>query len=209
MMALSDGSRVPRSDILDGSARRNDVVPLTLPRDINDQIVWARCTISNTSNLSAVVETDIAALFRLDQHPEHASFETLFDQYCIVAVRATIRTVESVAALANNQNQPRIYSVIDHDDANAITVAQAKEYSSCIEQRTTESVTRLLYPRMAVASYAGAFTGFANQRSWIDCASNSVQHYGIKISAEVDARTGGPSELLYEFVVYYAFRNRH
>lgn len=209
MVSLSDGSRLPRSDVYDGASRRTDFVPFKVPRNINDQIVWTRSILSTTSNLSAVIETNIASNFRLDQHPEHSSFEAIFDQYCIPAVRVTIRTTETTTNLAGGLNMPRIYSVLDHDDANTITVAQAKEYSSCQEQRTTESVTRLLYPRMATSAYNGSFSGFANTRAWIDCASNNVQHYGVKIAAEVDARTGGPCELLLEFQIYYAFRNRH
>jgi len=193
----------------DGASRRLDLVPLRVPRNINDQVVWSRAILSQTINLSAVAETQIGALFRLNMHPEFAAYETIFDQYCIPCVRATIRSTETTTNLAGGLNMPRIYTVIDHDDANTITVAQAKEYSTCQEQRTTESVTRLVYPRVAQATYAGAFTGFGNGRMWIDCASDTVQHYGLKIAAEADTRTGGPCELLVEYVIYYAFRNRH
>lgn len=207
--SLPNGALAPISDARDGYGRRDDLVPTDIPRNINDQIVWSRFNYSTTNNLSASIELNTAASFRLALHPEASSFEAIFDQYCIVAVKITTRSVENMSQLAGNQNQPRVYTVLDHDDANAITVAQAKEYASCLEQRITETTVRILYPRIAIASYSGAFTSFANGRMWIDCASDSVQHYGFKLSAEVDGRTGGPSEILIAYEIYYAFRNRH
>jgi hypothetical protein len=207
--SLSDGTRFPISDAYDGYGRRNDIVPQWVPRNINDQVVWARSIYSQTANMSAVTETQLGYYFTLGLHPEHSSFETIFDQYCIPVVRLTLRTTETTTSLTSGLNMPRIYSVIDHDDANTISVAAAKEYTSCMEQRTTESVTRMVYPRIAQSAYIGAFTGYANTRSWLDCAADTVQHYGIKIAAEADTRTGGPCELMLEFEIYYAFRNRH
>lgn len=209
LVSLSGDTRTPKSDIYDGYPRFSDAVPVKVPRNINDQIVYSRIVVDSANTLSATLETKIAFQFSLSLHPEASSFEAIFDQYCIVAVKAVFRTVESVSTIANGIAMPRIYSVIDHDDANAITVAQAKEYNSCVEQRTVESVTRLLYPRVAIATYSGAFTGFGNGRMWIDCASDTVQHYGLKMAAEADARAGGPTELLTQLQIYYAFRNRH
>lgn len=208
--ALPNGATMPMSDLYDGISRRRDFIPTKIPRNINDQLVWSRIVLDTTTNFSAVAEINITALFRLNQHPEASSFSAIFDQYCIPAVVATFRTSETVStSLTGNAAMPRIYTVLDHDDANTITVAQAKEYNSCQEQRTTESVTRILYPRVAVATYAGAFTGFGNQRMWIDCGSDTVQHYGFKIAAEADTRSSTAVELLASYTIYYCFRNRH
>lgn len=207
--ALSNGSQMPISDMYDGLSRRLDIVPTKIPRNISDQIVWSRIILDTQTAFSAVAEINGAALFRLNQHPEASSFAAIFDQYCIPAVVAEFRTSENTATSLSGAAMPRYYTVLDHDDANTITVAQCKEYSSCQEQRCIESVTRIVYPRVAVATYAGAFTGFGNQRMWLDCGSDAVQHYGIKYAAEADTRASAAIELMVKYTIYYCFRNRH
>ncbi len=205
--ALSDGSTVPLSDM--NQRLTANAVPLDVPRKINEQLVWTRTTLDIQGNLSAVAETTIGHYFTLAQLPANSSWSTIFDQYCIPVVVAQIRASENVATIAQGGPMPRIYTVLDHDDANTITVAQAKDYSSCKEQRLIDSVTRVIYPRVAIAAYSGAFTSFANQRSWIDVASSTVQHYGMKTSIEADTRTSGVGEYLIRFTIYYCFRNHH
>jgi len=46
---------------------------------------------------------------------------------------------------------------------------------------STDSHYRKFIPHVAVASYSGTFTSFTNEVApWIDIASPSVQHYGLK-----------------------------
>lgn len=203
--SLSNGSAFPVSDL--NQSRMSMTVPIVPPRAINEQLVWTRCTLDITSNLSAAIETNIASFFRLNMLPNAASWQTLFDQYCIPVVVCEYRASETETL--DKQGAPRVYSTLDHDDANTITVAQAKAYSSCYESQLSERVTRVIYPRLALAAYSGVFTSFANNRCWVDCASDTVQHYGIKFAAEVDTRAGGPGELLIRFTIYFAFRNHH
>lgn len=202
---LSGGSAFPLSDL--NQRRMTMSVPLTPPRDINEQLVWTRCTLDTTSNLSSTIETVLAVFFKLTMLPNYSSWETLFDQYCIPIVVCEYRGSETETL--DKAAAPRVWSVLDHDDANTITSLQAKSYSSCYESRISEKVTRVLYPRIALAAYSGAFTSYANNRSWIDCASDTVQHFGIKFAAEADTRSGGPAELLFRYTIYFAFRNHH
>lgn len=205
--ALSDGSTLPLSD-LSQNRELSNTVPSQVPRTINEQIVWTRCIFDVQQSLSAVAETQIGFQFNFSQLPNNASWGTVFDQYCIPVAVVQIRSGENISSLSSGNPLPRIYSVLDHDDANNIAIATAKGYSSCREQRVTESVTRIVYPRVALAAYSGAFTSFANQRSWIDVASPSVQHYGLKIAAEADTRST-VGELLVRVTLYFALRNHH
>jgi len=76
-----------------------------------------------------------------------------------------------------------MYVVVDYDDANALSSsANAQAYNNCIVLGAGESCDRLFRPRMALAAYTGSFTGYANSADlWIDAASPSVQHYGLKM----------------------------
>lgn len=205
--ALSNGSQMPASDMYDGFRRRVDIVPTKVPRNINDQVVWSRIILDTATTLSAVAETQIGVSFNLNQHPEVSAFSTVFDQYCIPAVSILIRGSENVATNTGG-NSPRIYTVLDHDDPNVLAISAMKAYANCYEQRACDSVTRILYPRIAQAAYSGAFTSFANARAWIDAASPNVQHYSFKWSAEADTRAT-LGEVLVRYEIYYAFRNRH
>jgi len=107
-----------------------------------------------------------------------------WDQYRIQAVRFTIRPENNAIGLVTNsttQIQP-LYCVIDYDDStNLASIAAAESYSTCIVLSAGESCERVIQPRIAVAAYNGAFGGFANLgNQWIDSASSTVQHYGIK-----------------------------
>jgi len=113
-----------------------------------------------------------------------ANFQTIFDQYRIVAMRVYITPQNNAIGLVTNSTTSLVdfYSVIDYDNPTALSSSSAaRDYENCMVQAPGESAMRTFQPRMALAAYAGAFTSYANtQPLWIDCASPSVQHYGLK-----------------------------
>jgi hypothetical protein len=108
-----------------------------------------------------------------------------WDQYKLLAVRVTISPDQNAVGLFTNSanSYTPLYTVVDYDDATNLTsVGQAEAYNNCIVLGAGESCSRLFRPRMALAAYSGAFTGFANTGDlWLDAASTTVQHYGVKI----------------------------
>lgn len=107
-----------------------------------------------------------------------------FDQYRILAVRFTAVAQNNAIGLVTNSTTALVpmYIVIDYDDSsNLASVAAAEAYSNCLILHPGESCERIFRPRMALGAYTGTFVGFANVADqWIDAASNTVQHYGIK-----------------------------
>jgi len=57
-------------------------------------------------------------------------------------------------------------------------------YENAETKRGFEKQVRVFRPRIAMAAYSGSvFTSFANMTNvWLDTASNSVQHYGLKVA---------------------------
>lgn len=108
-----------------------------------------------------------------------------YDQYKIEAIRFTITPQNNAIGLFTNSTNTMVplYCVIDYDDAGTLTTANAaKAYSTCIVLNPGESCERTFKPHMALAAYSGAFTSYANSAPmWLDAASNSVQHYGVKL----------------------------
>jgi hypothetical protein len=107
-----------------------------------------------------------------------------FDQYRIVAMRATFAAQNNAIGLVTNTTTTLspMYIVIDYDDSNNLpNVATAESYSNCLVLHPGQSCQRTFRPRMALGAYTGTFVGFANVADqWIDAASTTVQHYGIK-----------------------------
>jgi hypothetical protein len=108
-----------------------------------------------------------------------------YDQYKIEAVRFTITPQNNAIGLftTSTTSMVPIYCVIDYDDVAGLTnAALAAAYSTCVVINPGESCERIFKPHMAVAAYSGAFTSYANTAPmWIDAASNTVQHYGVKL----------------------------
>jgi hypothetical protein len=111
---------------------------------------------------------------------QYLNYTNVFDQYRIVQVSVEFQSIQNL--YAGGPGFPGfLYTVLDYDDDSNITAAQAREYNSVMETRATSSITRTLVPHIAVVAFAGSLNGTANVVApWIDTASPSVQHYGVK-----------------------------
>jgi len=154
----------------------------------------------------------VAYSFQLSDLDNSADLSQLFDQYKIEAVGVSIRPVNNAIGLFTNSttSMSDFYCVIDYDDNNALTsTAQARQYDNCMTLMPAESGYRMFKPRVAAALYQGGFTGYGNLKDqWIDLASNSVNHYGIKIA--IGGGTVGQTTLQVwelEFEYFVSFRS--
>jgi len=199
--AMSDGTVM---GLTDGEDRREGNVPPTnVPKNINELIHWFKDTVSfGITSSNTLTETDTAIGFRLVDIPQYASYATIFDQYAIVCVVARIYPI--TIDTTSGDVWPRLVSIIDHDDVNVVSLAASGDYATNIETSGNIGHTRVIFPRAALAAYAGAFTSYANQRTWLDCASTGVYHYGLKWSVDVSSRAIGYAVTC---DYYTAFRN--
>ncbi len=185
----------------------SSVPPTQIPKNIRNSNHWFELSHKvGTLSGSTTLDTFEAFTFQLNAIIDHTSYETIFDQYSIVSV--ILRFIPSVSQNATaGVDYGRLYTVIDYDDANTITLDQATSYQSLMVTSALLPQTRLIYPRVATAAYSGAFTSYANQRAWIDCGSNAVIHYGIK--AVLSASTGNFQNYDVEATFVVCFRNVH
>jgi hypothetical protein len=136
-----------------------------------------------TATASAV--TNLTFQFNLTNLPNYTNFQSVWDQYRIVAIRQTVVPQNNAIGLVTNTATTLLdlYSVIDYDNtSNLATVNTALAYDNCMIIAPGTSATRIFRPRVAAGVYTGSvFTGFANlEDTWLDSASPSVQHYGTK-----------------------------
>jgi hypothetical protein len=123
--------------------------------------------------------------FSLADLDGYAAYTGLFDQYKIDCVNFRLIPMQNAIGLSTNSTTTcvTLYVVVDYDDANTIsTAAVARVYESCIVVPPGVECSRTFRPRMALAAYSSTFVSFANfGPQWLDAASPSVQHYGIKL----------------------------
>jgi len=159
-------------------------VPDNFPFPITQEFI-----INNFLTTSTTIPAFGAANFAVGNLDQLTSLQAVFDQYIIdfieVWVEPNLGT--GVGGAAGQAGANGIATVIDYDDSNALTTfPQALDYTNVLHLNISECHYRKWKPHIAVASYSGAFTSFANIESpWIDAASSSVQHYGIKAAAGV------------------------
>lgn len=130
--------------------------------------------------------------FTLGQLDISAALSTLYDQYRILGVDITFKPQYNVDQ-ANTVNSflGELLTVIDYDDATVpSSITTLRAYESVVVSNTMTKQHRRFVPKMALAAYSGSlFNAFANQSGqWLDLASSSIPHYGIKW-----ALTGSPS----------------
>lgn len=147
-------------------------------------------------------------VFQLSSLANNASFTGLFDQYKVDAIQFRVRPRSSMATINAGVYAPPLYLVIDYDNTTALpNVATALQYTSCAVVESYQSASRTFKPHVAVAAYSGAFTAYKNELAdWIDCASNTVLHYGVKYYLPVCPATALP-EWDVDVDVYLSFRN--
>jgi hypothetical protein len=165
----------------------NDVAsrPLATKRNTMTQITChLRIDLSPGFTSSTVVPVFLGQQFNLGQFNGTAAYAALFDQYRFDEIEAWI---EPTASYLNTANAGILTTAVDLDDANTPASVQAVEdKQSAISSNGMCAHYHKWKPHVAVAVYSGAFTSFGNAESqWIDIASNTVQHYGLKCAITV------------------------
>jgi len=141
------------------------------------------------------MDTTFAYNFQLSAFPDSTDFTNLFDQYRIGVTRVTFMPLGGAYAVINSV----IGTAVDYDDsASGLALGQLEEYSTYQQNSLQKTFWRTFQPLAASSAYSGAFTSFARMpaSTWVDCASPSVQYYGLKGQIPASTVAGGP------FLVY-------
>lgn len=130
---------------------------------------------------STSVPTFTGSAYTVGTLDQASTLIALFDQYKIERIEVWMIPRVSTNGIGTG-NPGLFHSVIDFDDFNVLgTVAQALDYTNVVMGSGLDGHYRTWVPHVATAAYSGAFTSFANETApWIDAASASVQHYGLK-----------------------------
>jgi len=135
---------------------------------------------SNRTQITASTTLDQAGAYTvaLTDFPSSSDFTNLFDEYRIVQL-----TFEFFPVATTSPTAP-IYTAIDPDDGSTPGSADVlRQFDTCRIVPGNHYFERTFTPMVSGALYSGTFSSFGNvspYKMWIDNASTSVQHYGIK-----------------------------
>jgi len=126
-----------------------------------------------------------ATSFKLNDLDQVSSFTALYDQYRITKIVCRVRPIMNALQGISPATAywGGIYVLVDFDDAVLpASLAVMREYETCRQFSSVEKFDVVIEkPHIALAAYSGAFASFANiSGQWVDSASPTVQHYGIK-----------------------------
>lgn len=179
-MSSSLTTRVPGSAVWNITAGRQPAFNNTLRLDNVTHKFIQTVDLGVVMSTSTTVPTFFAQNFNFGQVAQVGSFAAVFDQYRIDELEVWI--IPGLLATTTNQRETW-YSVVDYDDATAPTqLSTFQQYSNALTTPCSQGHYFKFRPHIASAAYAGTFTGFMNVPStWVDCASTTVQHYGVKM----------------------------
>jgi hypothetical protein len=162
---------------------RPEVPDVPRIRFARDRIMNIELSYFNNITTSATVATTGGFSFQLANFANAANYLAVYDQYRILQANIKFVPIQTTMTAGSPGVGGMLYTVIDYDDANSPTnLTTLLSYDTLAITPPGIIEERTLYPRLATAAYAGAFTSFANMSSktWIDSASPNVQYYGIK-----------------------------
>lgn len=154
--------------------------------------------------------------FTLADLSQQSTFTDLFDQYRITKIECSLmpRAVTThLSGTAIGTTPTYMYYAVDYDDGNApTTVGELQQYGNCRTICMTPGTVKHISfkPHVAMAAFSGAFTSYANMTNqWLDCASPSVQHYGLKVIFPPGGAGVGVGSVAFDMVFkyYLSFRN--
>lgn len=137
---------------------------------------YERTQILSTSG----IPTQGAYFFDYNSINDSGSLTGVFDQYRIAMVEVTFLPDAQVSTSGTTAG-PLFASAVDKDDVTSISLLQLGDYPGAIVTMSVKPHVHTFVPSAALAAYSGTFTSYSIvDAPWIDVASPSVQHYGVK-----------------------------
>jgi len=169
----------------DLSARpRNWLITQTPPRNFWQNVVWIRKTVTlvNAASISTSVPTEGNLSFTAQSlFPEYSTLLSLYDQYCIHTVICHI-SIDSVGSSSGSYG--RLTSAIDYDNvANLGGESLVQDFGNAqtLDLEPTGHYERVIQPCCDPQVYVPSSVGYGASRMWLDSASSTIPHYGLRL----------------------------
>jgi hypothetical protein len=126
---------------------------------------------------SATLEVDTSYSFNLNSAGNASAFTSLFDTWRIAQI-----TIKFVPQFFSGATQiPPVLTVIDYDDTTTTPISALINYDTLKISPGNAYFERTFAPKLALSNYTGAFGGFSQASTWVDCNSSTTLWYGLKL----------------------------
>jgi len=135
----------------------------------------------------ATIETDQVYVIHLNDFSDSASYINCFDAYRIMMIEIDFLPLTGGGHL---------YSAIDYDDNTPLNITQLQQYNTFGFAAGGTQHTRVFKPRIAETAFSSSNLATSSTQAsqvWIDAASNTVPHYGLKVAVSPSGTAGNPS----------------
>lgn len=179
---------------------------LNLEQSVQLELMFTSSNVLSSSTTIGVINF-YALAFTVNQFSGATNLISVFDQYRFDQIEVWISSPNAVSGIAF----PILASAIDLDDANVPSVlGDVIDHQGAILADGPGGHYHRWKPHMATAAFSGTFTSYSNDvATWIDSASPSVEHYGIKIAAQSTGSTAVSFDLVVRAVVSFRAPSIH
>jgi len=169
-------------------------------RRMPQTLTVVRSTTGNLLNGTTGTSSGLAVTFQLSNMPAFSEFVNLFDRYKILRIMYRFRVYKSPDVVAPNL-YPVIFHAVDNNDSTTPTSTNILEYpnlkTTVLSDSSPVSKWFSFRPRVSIAVQPTSFAAFS---PWVDTASSSANHYGLKFWFDQQA-TGINIAWDYKFVI--------
>lgn len=143
----------------------------------------------------------------LSDVPGVSDFTNLFDQYRICGVKINMVPIFD-AALSSAINKFAMFSVIDYNDYNTITMNQALEYQNVKRSSSVSGHRRYFKPRLAITQTDNSSNTFvaSYKPPWISTEDTNIAHGYMKYVTDTNSGSASFTWNVY-ITLYLQFRN--
>lgn len=176
---LRGGQTVGKIYDLQGTLRPTPHLGINLTPTLRTELKFS---LGSFFSSSTTVPVGAARSFSLSDFAGAASLQAVFDQYKFEQLEVWIDCRNPL----NNITSTPFGTAVDLDNVSVPTsMGQVADKAGSLLAVTAGGRYHRWQPHMAIAAYSGAFTSYSNvPAGWIDSASPSVEHYGIKMYSE-------------------------
>lgn len=177
-------------------------VPNSVPRNLQNQVVFDIVKVTSVVNLSTSAISENNYVFSLTSHPQSSNWAVLFDQWTIPQASVTFT---SEMPPGNTGTPAVLTTALDFDNNTSLgSVAQLQDFSSArvLVLEPGASVTRSIRPAIKPTLNGVSNSGVA--RSWVDSAQPAINFLCIR-SIATTAQTVYSVNVT--VTIWYAFRN--
>jgi len=178
-------------------------IPQSVPKQVSNLLAWDVVKISSSITVSTSTNVETNFNFNLSQHPQAASWQALFDQWCIP--RATV-VFDSQYPSGVNFAPTILYTALDFDSTSNInTVTAISDFSTASETQMSEGRRVVRSIRPCVKPQLGSTASSGVAQVWCDCTVSSTPWLGIR-SIMIPSSTN--YFITATVTLWFAFRNQ-